>query len=167
MSSQMPRKTTPSADSETPPSAAFRRFLTRGEAATLVGMLLVVFSIYLVWERYAMPANVMPLAGSMYMSPQGITRTGQALPPLTRWMLVGCAVACGALLLSTPTARTRLPLAVVQGACALTCVIVPLAWLARFALQSGILVALIGGLLLTFGALDRLSALKPNEPESH
>lgn len=121
----------------------------------------MVFSIYLVWERHVLPRNMIPLAGNMYLS-EAITRTGQALlPPVTRWLLLGCAVACTTLLLWIPTAKTRLALAVVNGACALACVLIALTWLMRSGLQPGIVMALVGGMLLTFGALDRLSALEP------
>jgi len=143
------------------PPASLRRFLTRAEAATLVGMLLVVFSLYLVWERHALPANMTPIAGSLFVS-EGITRTGQTLPKAIRWTLLGCAVACGATLLWMPTPKTRLTLAVVQGVCGLTCFILTLAWLVRFAIQPGILMALIGSALLIYGAIDRFSfTLKP------
>jgi hypothetical protein len=165
MSSQVPRKVMPSLEPETPPSASFRRFLTRAEAVTLVGMLLVIFSLYLVWERYALPQNMVPLAGSMSLAMGSTTRTGQALPPSVRWTLLGSAVACGALLLWTPTARTRLAPALLQSVCALTCVGITLTWLLKFALQPGIVMALVGGMLLIWGALDRLSSAEPDKPK--
>ncbi|HZO90185.1 MAG TPA: hypothetical protein VFB38_17795 [Chthonomonadaceae bacterium] len=159
MASNLPPNMPPSAGSKPPTATAFRRFLTRGEAATLIGMLMVIFSLYLIWEYHAVEAGPLPAVSGLFAELKPIPRTGQALPKSIRWTLIGSALLCGALLLWPPNEKTRLPLAVLNGACGLACVIIPLSWLARFGLQPGIAVALLGGILLVFGALERLNAL--------
>src|SRR5581483_4023776 len=132
MASNLPPNMPPSAGSKPPTATAFRRFLTRGEAATLIGMLMVIFSLYLIWEYHAVEAGPLPAVSGLFAELKPIPRTGQALPKSIRWTLIGSG---------------------------LVCVIIPLSWLARFGLQPGIAVALLGGILLVFGALERLNAL--------
>jgi hypothetical protein len=137
--------------------APLRRFLTRAEAATLIGMVLIVFSLFLTWERIPLPSGGVPPPGSALLVSGGLTRTGFATS--ARIPLTVCAVVCSLLLLWTPTARTRLPLAVVQGACGIACLVMALT---RLALLPGVLVGLVGGALLTFGAIDRYTAFEPS-----
>ncbi len=134
------------------PSAPARRaFLTRAETATLAGMVLTVFSLFLVWEHLDVKTTPLPLPTLYAMPTIAITHRGFGTP--ARWPLTICAALGGALLLwPDSAARARLPLALVQGACGLACVVIALT---RLAPQPGPLIALLGGALLTFGAIDR------------
>lgn len=71
------------------------------------------------------------------------------------WPIVICGVGCGILLLWTPNLKNRLTIGVGQGVMAATCLIVALA---RFSILPGLLMGLIGGALMTFGAVDRYTA---------
>jgi hypothetical protein len=139
------------------------RSLPRADMAILAGMTLSIASLFCVWQRIAVPAgSLTPLPGALYTQmahlPAEIVKTGFGTP--ARWPLTVGATLCGALLLISPTARTRLPLASVQGASGLTCVLIALHWLSRadFAWRPGAWLAVLGGGLLLFGAVDRFQA---------
>ncbi|MCW3099327.1 MAG: hypothetical protein JWL77_4945 [Chthonomonadaceae bacterium] len=130
-----------------------RPFLTRAELATLVGMILCVASLFLIWQRqpldqtqlYKMPATL------VLNVPPDLPVRGFDLP--LHWPLTFCAVLCGVSLLILPNPQNRSRWAIVQILSATVCLLLPLI---RFALQAGVLVALLGGSLLFFGALERL-----------
>lgn len=136
----------PSLPSQTP--AKRPPFLTRAEFATLLGMILVVFSLFLAWERPPLHAPLPQPSLYMEMKP----RTGLGSPVM--WPLLICAVLCGATLLWTPSEKTRLPISAVQGAGGLACLVIALT---RLSLLPGLLVGLVGAALLVFGAIDRFS----------
>ena len=132
-----------------------RRLLTRAEAATLAGMLLAVFSLLLVWERIEL-RQVAP-ANALFANFKPAIHTGfhtGARNPI----LLG-AFGSGALLLFSVTPHSRLPLLFAQGLCGLLVFVVALRWLsqANFAFLPGVVLGLLGGILLAFGAVDRLA----------
>ncbi len=139
----------PRQENGAPAPPNMRRFMSRGEAAILLGMALTVFSLFFYWSRLSLPANVVP--GAMFMNLQ-TKRTGFASP--VRWPLTLCATLCGAVLLWVPTERTRLPLAVVQAASGLACGILIVT---HFEMLPGVFIALAGAALMVFGAMDRLN----------
>ena len=122
-----------------------RPLLTRAQAAGLLGMGLCIASLFLTWPismdmKLAVPAMVVnPL------------RTGP--PPEVRWPVTGGAILAGLLLTFTPSTSARVPLAFVQALCGLVCLITALT---HFSVQLGPVAALLGGALVTFGAVDRL-----------
>lgn len=151
--------TVPPGENSTPQEARPRRqFMTRAELVTMVGMLLVVFSLFFAWER---PVVKMPPLPSMYMDLKIRPRTGFASE--ARWPLILCALVCGTTLLWAPTEKLRLPLAVVQGACGLACLVIALT---KLALLPGTLMGLLGGALLTYGAVDRFTVPTQMERET-
>jgi hypothetical protein len=86
-----------------------------------------------------------------------ITRKGFAT---AAWLpMTLCAAFSSLLLMWTPDEKTRLPIALAQGACGLTCVILALTHAAPL---PGVLIGLIGGILLTYGAVDRFAHPPPN-----
>lgn len=122
-----------------------RRFLSRAEAAILLGMILVVLSLFLVWKRESVSVPLPAVfAGTA-------VRTGLGLS-MVFWPLLLCSAVSSALLLWAPDDRTRSGFFVVQLACGLTCMVVTLV---HMALLPGVLVALVGSGLLLFGAVDR------------
>ncbi len=131
--------------------------MTRAEAATLAGMLLVQCSLFLTWSRVTPRDQALLAAAALYRSPQmTLLHDGfqaQVWMPLTLCAALGCAT-----LLWRVTPMTRLPLAAVQGACALACLVIALV---RFAPLPGVLVALCGGALLTYGAIERYRVAAP------
>src|SRR5579862_5482040 len=89
-----------------------RRLLSRAEALTLVGMLLVVFSVFLVWQ-----VIVPPIAPSAEFTAAFVHKGVTVLRGPQWWILWGAAMLCPLLLLWIPTPQTRLPLAIAQGVC--------------------------------------------------
>lgn len=133
-------------------AARTRPFLTRVELATLVGMALCVASLYLVWKRQPIDQiliHSMPAALVLNVPPDFPVK-GFDLP--LHWPLTFCAVLCGVSLLVMPNPQHRTRWAVVHITAAVVCLLIPLI---RFALQPGVLVALLGGSLALFGALER------------
>jgi hypothetical protein len=129
-----------------------RPFLTRAEAATLLGMTLCVASLFLVWRRDPVdPVMLRSLPAALIVNPPpDFPVRGFDLP--LHWPLTVCAVFCGAGLLVQPRPWRRSRWAVSQITAAAICLFLPIL---RFALQPGILVALLGGGLVVFGALER------------
>ena len=129
-----------------------RPFLTRAELATLVGMSLCVASLFLIWKRqpvdqallHSMPATL------VLNVPRDLPVSGFELP--LHWPLTFCALFCGVSLLILPKPRNRARWAAVHITAAAICLLLPLL---RFALQAGVIVALLGGGLVLFGALER------------
>lgn len=144
----------PPGHQQPPAEAQFRRLLTRAEAETLLGMLLTVFSLFLAWRRedLSMLLRGVPLSGAVYTN--GLTHSGFAYAAIW-WPLTIGATICGAALLWTPRRTTRLQIATVQGACGLACLMIALT---HFALLPGVLTAIVGSVLLLFGAIDRYLA---------
>ena len=129
------------------PNPAMRRLLTRAEALTLLGMIMCIVSLFLAWP--------VALEGKLPMQPLviSLTRTGAAIK-LVRWPITVAAILSGLLLAFPSSASNRIPMAVVQGLCGLVCFVIALT---HFAIQPGVLVDLVGGALITFGAVDRFS----------
>lgn len=147
----MPQPTPPATEGVN--EVAYRRFLSRAELLTLFGMVLIFSSLFFAWERYS--ADAMQTAGlpALYKA-KGLSITRTGFGTNAHWPLMICSVVSCLLLLWTPTPITRLPLALVQGACGLACLVIALT---KLALLPGVLIGLIGGALLTWGALDRFS----------
>jgi cytochrome bd-type quinol oxidase subunit 2 len=129
-----------------------RPFLTRAELATLVGMALCVASLFLTWKREPVdPLLLHSMPTALVLNPLSDTaKVGFDLP--LHWPLTFCSVLCGISLLFLPKPQTRSRWAAVQITAAVVCLLIPLI---RFALQPGVLVALLGGSLELFGALER------------
>jgi hypothetical protein len=132
-----------------------KAFMTRAEAVTLLGMLLVVASLFLTWAHVTPRDQALLTAASLYRSPQVVLERNGFHAELWQ-VLTLCAALSSATLLWTATPQRRLPLAAVQGAGALSCLVVALT---HFALLPGALLALCGGALLTYGAIDRYSGV--------
>jgi hypothetical protein len=145
----------PSAKQPPETEIALRRFLNRPEAATLLGMILTVVSLFLVWES----VKISDLPGVPASLPaefvSQITHEGRSLPAIF-WPLLISATLSSMTLLWTPNAQTRLPFFVIQLALGLTCFVISLS---HFAPLPGIFVALTGSALLLFGAVDRFMLL--------
>lgn len=137
-----------------PKPPAFRRFLSRAEMLTLIGMLLVISSVYLIWERRTAEATGVP--GALFAASVTIQRSGRT--PHIMLPLTVCALIAGASLLWTADAKSRLMVGLIQGACGLACVVVALS---RFALLPGVLLGLTGGALLVYAAADRYNTAAP------
>ena len=125
----------------------FRRLLTRAEAMTLLGMLLCIFSLFLAWP---VPYNGKLVAPAIVIN---LTRTGAAIEEV-RWPVTVGAILCGLLLAFTPSPSSRVPLAFVHALGGLLCFMIALL---HFGMQPGPIVELLGGALLTFGAVDRIN----------
>jgi len=136
-----------------------RRLPTRAETVTLLGMVLVIGSLFLPWERITVPPEV-ALFPTLYKGPSVITGFQTA----AHWWLPFCAAGCGLSLLWSPTTTARLPLLFIQSLCGLICLLIPLTqWVtSKFTLLSGVLMALGGGVCLLFGAVDRFTG--PSQP---
>ena len=135
----------PQKDRSTDHEVALRHFLNRAEAATLLGMILTVLSLFLVWKNESLS---IPLPAIIVGK---TTRTGLGLTEVFWPLLLGSSLS-SSLLLWTPDEKTRLPLLVAQLAFGLTCFVVTLA---HFAPLPGVLTALVGSALLLFGAVER------------
>ena len=140
---------------------AFRRLLTRAEAETLLGMLLVVCSLFLAWGREDLTPALrrLGLSGAVFAGGLNPTHSGFFYPSVC-WPLLTGAILCGAALLWPPDGKTRLPVSVIQGACALACLLIALV---HFALLPGALLGVLGAALLVLGALDRI--IRPAETD--
>jgi hypothetical protein len=86
-----------------------------------------------------------------------LTRTGAAIPEV-RWPVTAGAILSGLLLAAAPSKTSRVPLAFVQALSGLICFIIALM---HFGMLPGPLFDLLGGGLLTFGAVDRLTPTAP------
>ncbi|HZT40800.1 MAG TPA: hypothetical protein VFA07_01355 [Chthonomonadaceae bacterium] len=149
----------PPANRPSPAETAFRRLLTRAEAETLLGMLLVVCSLFLAWGRENLTPELkrLGLSGAVFAGGLSPTHSGFFYPSLC-WPLLGGAILCGASLLWPPEGKTRVPVSAVHGACALACLLIALI---HFALLPGALLGVLGAALLTLGAIDRYVHANP------
>ena len=130
------------------PRVSLNRFITRAEAMTLLGMIVCVSSLFLAWPA---KNNLVAAAAAAAAIHLDLTLRGQSIPEV-RWPIFICAIACGATLLFSADAKSRTPIAVFQGLCGLVCFVTALT---HFALLPGVIAGVIGGSLLTFGAIDR------------
>ena len=130
-----------------PTEANLKRFLSRAEAATLAGLALTVFSLFLTWRVSGPPARVVaPEAAVRFEMRESGFNLG------LHWILLAGAVLSSAGLLFSMNAKNRLPLACIQGAGGLLCFLIALRYIA---LLPGVLLGALGGALLVFGAVDR------------
>ena len=139
-----------SRSSPLPPKPTLRRFLTRSEAAILLGMVAVISSLFLTWrvQKPEMLSAGFPLA--LHIENLSVQHNGfgaNCAAPLTL-----CAALCACTLMWDITPKNRLALSAVGGSGAFTCVIIALT---RFALLPGVVLGLIGAGLLLFGVVDR------------
>ena len=132
----------------------------------MVGMCLAIGSLFLAWERHSMERQT-PIPGALFTNVTGVPTvvTVQGFHTSAHWPLTLGAICCGITLLWGIESKNRLPLAFVHGIGSVLCLLIPLRWLVQsgFAFLPGVLVALIGSLLLAFGAVDRFSV--PPHPE--
>lgn len=130
-----------------------RKLFSLGEWFTLLGLCLVVMSAAMVWKEDA-PEAINAVA-AVYISQRNYTRTGFELPLgalRLGWVIVICAVVCGALLLFNPSARERRLFFVVQVALSGAILLLALLHIGPYA---GVVLAFLGGLLLFWGAVAR------------
>ena len=132
------------------PTGEFKRFLTRAEALTLAGMLLCIISLFLAWPA---PLTLPPGVPATLYKNVHLSRSGSAIVGV-KWPLMIGAILSGLLLAFPVNKSTRMALATVQGLCGLACFVTALT---HFAMLPGPLLAIIGGGMLTFGALERYS----------
>ena len=128
------------------------RGLPRAEALTLSGMGLVVGSLFLLWEQRLGAVPPLLQAGALRVESLTVPLNGfgaHVAAPLTI-----CAVLCAATLLWEANDKNRLALGAVGMAGGLACVVIALT---RFALLPGVLIALAGGALLLWGAIQRIT----------
>ena len=125
---------------------------TRAEAAVLLGMTMSIVSLFLPWDRITVPQQI-ALFPTLYNGPSVLSGFQNAV----HWPLSVCGILCGLTLVWSPIAKARLPLLFTQTLCGLVCLLIPLRQFVQSGYQplSGVLVALVGGALLLFGALDR------------
>ena len=123
------------------------RLLSRAECVILAGMLLCIASLFLVWP--------VATAGKLLAPAMVVNLTRAGAPDEVRWPVIAGALVAGSLLAFAPPTGSRVPLAFVQALCGLVCFITSLT---HFALLPGPLVELLGGGLLTFGAVDRITS---------
>lgn len=126
-------------------SANFKRLLTRAEASILFGMICCVFSLFMTWP---LPITDKLLPGAI----QVIKWTRQGAPSEAHWSILISSLVTGAMLAVPLNPSTRIPIIVVQGMCGLVCFAMGIKFLTG---QPGPIIDLIGGALLTFGAIDR------------
>lgn len=123
-------------------------------------MCLTVGSLFLTWERLS-PGRQTPLPGALYTNLADLPSVVmvQGFHTSAHWPLTVGAICCGMTLLWTPEGKNRIPLGFVHGFGGLLCLLIALRWWMQsgFAFLPGILVALLGSLLLVFGAVDRFS----------
>lgn len=144
--------------SPSPEPLPLRRFLTRSEAAILMGMVAVISSLFLTWrvQKPELSSAAFPL-GAVHIENLSVQHNGfgaNCAGPLTI-----CAALCACTLLWEISPKNRLALSAVGGAGAFACVIIALT---RFALLPGVCLGLIGGGLLLFGVLDRYLRAEPS-----
>ncbi len=131
----------------------FRQFLSRGEAATLLGMLAAIFSLFLPWERHTMPASMMLPISAVYVHDISVTYSG--INTTAHWPVMICGIGCSMMLLWTPNLKNRLTIGLGQGVLAGICLIMSFL---HFAFLPGVILGCVGGILMTYGAVDRYSA---------
>ena len=139
-----------SRSSSAPVAPPMRRFLTRAEAAILIGMVAVISSLFLTWRIQKPEALPTLPIGSVHIENLSVQHNG--FDPALCGPLTICAALCACTLLWDITPKNRLALSSVGGAGAFACVIIALT---RFALLPGVCMGLIGGGLLLFGIVDR------------
>ena len=127
-----------------------RRIVPRAEALTLGGMILVVCSLFLLWEKHL--ADVPPIFQASALRVESLTVPYDGFKARVAVPLTVCAVLCAATLLWEVNENNRMALNAVGLAGGLACVVIALA---RFALLPGVLTALAGGALLLWGAIER------------
>lgn len=138
----------------------YHRLLARSEMVTLLGMVFCIFSLFLDWSIPL--SELTSKLPTLPMVTRALTRIGAGIPAV-RWPLTFGSVFSGSTLLFTPNEKNRVILAVVQGLSGLVCFVVAIT---HFAVQAGSLVALVGGALLTFGAVDRFVSPLPTNLKS-
>ena len=133
-----------------PPPPSLRRFMSRSEAVTLGGMVVTVFSLFLTWRVIGPPDDALAQSSllKLYTFESGFNLR-------LHWPLLGGAVLSSLALLWPLNEKNRLPLACLQCAGGLICFLIALRFLA---LQPGVLLGVLGGAMLIFGAVDRFSA---------
>lgn len=128
---------------------ASSRFPLRAEFAILIGMVLVVASLFMTWAQEK-PDLSGYQALAVHVEGAMVQQRGFGTPV---WIpLTVCAIVCGSTLLWNITAQNRLALSAIAGAGGLACLVIALS---RFALLPGLLLGLTGSAFLLFGAIDR------------
>lgn len=127
-------------------AAPILRLLSRGEAILLTGMMVSMACLFFAWPirlEAALPAPALVV---------NLTRTGAAIPEV-RWVITIGAIGSGLLLVVNVTRQVRAPLAALHILGGLCCFVTALT---HFGIYPGPLLGLVGGALLTYGAVERL-----------
>jgi hypothetical protein len=130
--------------SNAPLHKKYRRFISRADALTLLGMILLVGSLFFYWKELPIPPG-MPVLFKMRLF-----QSGYALPD---WkIMVACAVGCNLCLLWTPNAKNRYPLSLIHGVLGVAVLVLILRYISA---QPGAIGGLVAGVCLAWGALER------------
>ncbi len=134
----------PQIASKAPLQRKHRRFISRADALTLLGMILLVGSLFFVWKELPIPQGL-PVLFRMRLYQSGYA--------LSDWkMMVACAVGCNICLLWTPNTKNRYPLSLIHGVLGVAVLVLILRYISA---QPGALGGLLAGVCLAWGALER------------
>lgn len=126
----------------------FHRFISRADAFTLLGMVLLIFSLFLVWNRTAFkPQGVQTIYVGASVQ---LVQTGFSLPDWT--LMMSCAVACNLCLLWNITPQNRYRISIVQGVLGVGTLFLVLRHLSP---NVGSIIGTVAGAMLAWGALER------------
>lgn len=143
------------------PHQQFHRFISRADALTLLGMVILISSLFLVWKQTTLP--IAPGAAIAYISSNvRLVERGYSLPDWS--LMVFCAVACNICLLCTITPRNRYPLSLIHGVFGVGGFLLILRYLSP---QIGAIVGAGAGALLAWGAVERFQESKILVPNSN
>jgi hypothetical protein len=151
-------------ENEIPPQMEYimnkenRKLFSAGEIVNLLGVVFLVMSAAYPWEKQK--PLILPNGGALYVASHVRLLTGYDIalgPTSVGWVVVLCALICGALLLFTPSNKENVLFFVVQVAISLfgLCLVV-----LHFGVTAGALGALAGVIFLLSGAVLRYQQMK-------
>ena len=133
----------------------------RADLLVVVGMCMIIASLFLTWERFRYGPSAAGALGAVYSQTLQIYRSGFSIPE--KFWLITLPLASGFLLILTPTERTSKWLCGLMVACGVGCFTIAIR---RFALLPGAITGFLGALVLLIGSIERYQVFNPNRKDT-
>ena len=133
----------------------------RADLFVVIGMCMIVASLFLTWERYHYTPSGAAALGTMYLHSLEVLRTGFSIPE--KFWLITLPLVSGFLLIFTPNAKTSKLICGLMVACGVGCFVIAIR---RFALLPGAITGFLGALTLLIGSIERYQVFNTNRKDS-
>ena len=133
----------------------------RADLLIVIGMIMVICSLFLPWERYSYVPSATVALGALVSQSLVVFRSGFSIPE--KYALISASLFSGLLLLFMPNEKTSKLLCGLLIVCGVVCFAIAIRKLDTL---SGVLTGFFGGLALLIGSIERYQVFNTKRKET-